>query len=91
MSMEMRPSRVTGEDIAEPSTIAKGDIDFVESTKDDALTSNSNTVAARLSESHRDYMIERHNTLDLDPIPGMGPADPYNWPEWKVCKLVRTQ
>jgi hypothetical protein len=41
-------------------------------------------VAARLPKAHRDYLLERHGTLELDPIPSMGPADPYNWPEWKV-------
>ncbi|OJJ86763.1 putative MFS transporter [Aspergillus glaucus CBS 516.65] len=41
------------------------------------------TVAARLSKGHRDYLIERHGTLDLDPIPGISRTDPYNWPTWK--------
>jgi hypothetical protein len=39
---------------------------------------------ALLSESHKSYLIERHGTVDLDPIPSMDPADPYNWPSWKV-------
>lgn len=38
-----------------------------------------------LSDQHRDYLLQRHGTLDLDPIPSMDPADPYNWPLWKVC------
>lgn len=29
-----------------------------------------------LSDSHKSYLIERHGTLDLDPIPSMDPADP---------------
>lgn len=37
-----------------------------------------------LSDSHKAYLVERHGTLDLDPIPSMDPADPYNWPLWKV-------
>lgn len=37
-----------------------------------------------LSESHKLYLIERHGTVDLDPIPTMDSADPYNWPSWKV-------
>jgi hypothetical protein len=41
-------------------------------------------VAARLPQAHQDYLLERHGTLDLDPIPGMDPADPYNWSDWKV-------
>ncbi|KAL4798014.1 major facilitator superfamily domain-containing protein [Aspergillus venezuelensis] len=38
---------------------------------------------AALSEQHQAYLLERHGTLDLDPIPSMDPADPYNWPSWK--------
>ncbi|CAG8207558.1 unnamed protein product [Penicillium salamii] len=36
-----------------------------------------------LSEPHKSYLIQRHGTLDLDPIPSMDPADPYNWASWK--------
>ncbi|KFX94848.1 hypothetical protein V490_04129 [Pseudogymnoascus sp. VKM F-3557] len=32
-----------------------------------------------LSPEHREYLLQRHGTLELDPIPGMGDADPYNW------------
>ena len=37
-----------------------------------------------LPEEHRQYLLGRHGTLDLDPVPGYGDADPYNWPHWKV-------
>lgn len=37
-----------------------------------------------LSQEHRDYLLNRHGTLDLDPIPDMADADPYNWSSWKV-------
>ncbi|KAL4928626.1 putative MFS multidrug transporter [Aspergillus undulatus] len=36
-----------------------------------------------LSEQHQAYLLQRHGTLDLDPVPSMDPADPYNWPLWK--------
>ncbi|KAF1938099.1 MFS general substrate transporter [Clathrospora elynae] len=39
--------------------------------------------ASHLSEEHRQYLLQRHGTLDLDPLPTMGTADPYNWPHWK--------
>lgn len=39
---------------------------------------------AHLSEEHRQYLLARHGTLDLDPIPDMNDADPYNWPRWRV-------
>lgn len=40
-----------------------------------------------LSQEHRDYLMQRHGTLDLVPIPGYGDADPYNWSTWKVWPL----
>lgn len=40
---------------------------------------------AALSEEHRQYLLQRHGTLELDPVPTMGDADPYNWPQWKAC------
>jgi hypothetical protein len=36
---------------------------------------------ALLSEDHRNYPFRRHGTLELDPVPGHGDADPYNWPQ----------
>lgn len=40
-------------------------------------------AAADLPDDHRAYLIARHGTLDLDPLPSADPADPYNWPQWK--------
>lgn len=37
-----------------------------------------------LTEDHRQYLIQRYGTVELDPIPDMTDADPYNWPTWKV-------
>lgn len=37
-----------------------------------------------LSEEHKQYLLHRHGTLNLDPLPGFGDADPFNWPLWKV-------
>lgn len=37
-----------------------------------------------LSPEHREYLLQRHGTLELDPLPSISPADPYNWPQWKV-------
>ncbi|KAK7731205.1 hypothetical protein SLS63_005480 [Diaporthe eres] len=36
-----------------------------------------------LSDEHREYLLQRHGTLDLDPIPDMSDADPYNWSQKK--------
>jgi hypothetical protein len=37
-----------------------------------------------LAPEHQEYLMQRHGTLDLDPMPGPGSADPYNWPHWRV-------
>lgn len=39
---------------------------------------------ANLTPEHRDYLIKRHGTVSLDPLPSADPADPLNWPSWKV-------
>ena len=39
---------------------------------------------AHLSEQHRQYLLAKHGTLDLEPIPDMTDTDPYNWPLWRV-------
>ncbi|CAP99479.1 putative transporter [Penicillium chrysogenum] len=71
--------RDEGEEV--PGT--KADIDLVESAGHGRAATYAESMAARLPKAHRDYLMERHGTLELDPVPGMSPADPYNWPEWK--------
>lgn len=44
-----------------------------------------------LSAEHRAYLLQRHGTLELDPIPGHGDADPYNWSTSKVSPLVHSR
>lgn len=39
---------------------------------------------SQLPQEHREYLLQRHGTLELDPVPDFGGADPYNWPQWKV-------
>lgn len=43
------------------------------------------SAADELSPEHKEYLMQRHGTLDLDPMPAWGDADPYNWSTWKVC------
>ncbi|CAD6448545.1 ddd63ed4-46f7-40fe-be80-76e9749d285a [Sclerotinia trifoliorum] len=35
--------------------------------------------ADELSQEHREYLLSKHGTLDLDPLPSHSDADPYNW------------
>ncbi|CAK7205293.1 hypothetical protein SEUCBS139899_008062 [Sporothrix eucalyptigena] len=38
---------------------------------------------------HRDYLLARHGTIDLEPIPFFDDADPLNWPKRrKIVNLV---
>ena len=64
---------------------AKPSSDYVEE-KDIAVNVDPTRF---LSDLHKSYLIERHGTLDLDPIPSMDPADPYNWALWKVSNNTR--
>ncbi|CAK7235294.1 hypothetical protein SBRCBS47491_009244 [Sporothrix bragantina] len=36
-----------------------------------------------LSSEHRDYLIERHGTCELEPVPSMSTLDPLNWSKSK--------
>ena len=37
----------------------------------------------QMGDPHHDYLIRRHGTADLVPLPSIDPADPLNWPEWR--------
>jgi hypothetical protein len=52
--------------------------------KDLGAASLEDGPAEHLSPEHRQYLLSRHKTLDLNPLPTMDPADPLNWPAWKV-------
>ncbi|KAJ5248606.1 hypothetical protein N7468_000057 [Penicillium chermesinum] len=67
------------ETIPDPSAMESGKQEF--STED---------RIASLPEEHREYLLARHGTLDLDPIPDMNDADPYNWPRWRGVSMQRT-
>lgn len=84
-SFELQPSSSRRDELEEvPGT--KADIDLIESAGNGHAVTSVESMVARLPKAHRDYLMERHGTLELDPIPGMSPADPYNWPEWKVSQ-----
>ena len=40
--------------------------------------------AGHLTTEHREYLLSRHKTVDLDPLPAMDPEDPLNWSSSKV-------
>jgi hypothetical protein len=66
-----------------PEKATQDNIDVVENLRNTSTYLDEN-AASGLSQEHREYLLQRHGTLDLDPVPGMGGADPYNWPLWKV-------
>ncbi|KAH8674202.1 putative MFS multidrug transporter [Xylariales sp. PMI_506] len=41
---------------------------------------NTAHVNLGISLEHRNYLIQRHGTVELEPIPSADDADPYNWP-----------
>jgi hypothetical protein len=56
--------------------------------KDEVKSSSTHQPMAdessELGFQHREYLIEKHGTTHLDPLPQMDDADPHNWPTWKV-------
>ncbi|KAJ5520858.1 hypothetical protein N7463_001311 [Penicillium fimorum] len=71
--------------IEEPSP-TKGEIQYLEQFEGTLKTAQAVT---QLSEQHREYLLQRHGTLELDPIPTIDPADPYNWStRKKVMNLI---
>ena len=50
-------------------------------------TDDKQDEVASLSDEHRQYLLDRHKTLELDPVPDLNDADPYNWPKRRVGLL----
>ncbi len=49
--------------------------------KDRSILDNSDVEkgdAGKLCPQHRDYLIARHGTVNLNPLPTVDPADPLN-------------
>lgn len=46
------------------------------------------SIATGLSPAARAYLLNRHGTLDLDPMPSPSDADPYNWPQSKKVVML---
>ncbi|KAK6205238.1 major facilitator superfamily domain-containing protein [Scheffersomyces amazonensis] len=36
-----------------------------------------------LDPEHHEYLMKRHGSIQLDPLPSSDPLDPLNWPDWK--------
>lgn len=75
--------------VADPSDAAvlgsmKTNEDIIDAEKLKAVSTYVGADAQDLSPEHREYLMQRHGTLELNPMPGYGDADPYNWPQWKV-------
>ncbi|KAL2832819.1 major facilitator superfamily domain-containing protein [Aspergillus cavernicola] len=72
----------------DPSSEKEGS-ECLETAEEQGHVSVSDIAASYLSPAHREYLLQRHGTLDLDPLPSASNADPYNWPTWKkVINLV---
>ncbi|CAI7617982.1 unnamed protein product [Penicillium crustosum] len=58
-----------------------GDMDDV-LPKEQAMHVEDNS-RPEISREHREYLLRRHGTLKLNPLPSDDRADPLNWPSWK--------
>lgn len=48
-------------------------------TKQEDLHNSGHQFVKGLDEAHRKYLLERHGTYSLDPLPSMDDNDPLNW------------
>ncbi len=68
---------------------------IVGTAKNDSEASHVEEMAASnatlLSPEHVKFLMRRHGTLNLNPVPSMNPADPLNWPSWKVHNVPVTE
>ncbi|KAL4867420.1 hypothetical protein BDV12DRAFT_209891 [Aspergillus spectabilis] len=61
---------------------------FLEKAEEGGRASLRDINASYLSPAYREYLLQRHGTLDLDPLPSACSADPYNWADLEVVNLV---
>jgi hypothetical protein len=41
-----------------------------------------------LTPEHQNYLIQRHGTIDLSPLPSQDPTDPLNWRSVRVWHIT---
>lgn len=80
VSLQMADNKTMNYEIASQNSEGEKHRQDVETASEPGLL---NEAAANITSEHRDYLIQRHGTVDLDPLPSADPADPYNWPQWK--------
>jgi hypothetical protein len=52
-------------------------------SKEGASFEIENPQISTISDNRNKYILMRHGTLELDPLPSSSPRDPLNWPTWK--------
>ncbi|KAF9893413.1 hypothetical protein FE257_011845 [Aspergillus nanangensis] len=63
--------------------VEKDSSEYLEKAEEGHHGSVIDPAISSLSSAHREFLLQRHGTLDLDPLPSASSADPYNWPTWK--------
>ena len=74
--------------VEQSDSSGKDEPQFVDGADAERAQTDLEGEAANLSAEHREFLLARHGTLDLDPIPSPDPTDPYNWPAWKVLLFL---
>lgn len=49
-----------------------------------ASSGDGSGLDAGLTPEHRHYLVEKHGTAELDPVPCLDDADPLNWPKHRA-------
>jgi hypothetical protein len=61
----------------------KANVEQDENLRNEHITMDEKAYESFLTDEHKQYIMTRHGTLELDPLPSMSPNDPLNWPSWK--------
>ncbi|KAG7665108.1 uncharacterized protein J8A68_001418 [[Candida] subhashii] len=40
-------------------------------------------ITKEIDPEHEEYLVKRHGSVQLDPLPSADPEDPLNWPDWQ--------
>lgn len=59
------------------------DIEKLNYSYDEQFVLNETSIVSELTTDHREFLLKRHGSIQLDPLPSNNPMDPLNWPPLK--------
>lgn len=66
-----------------------GGIEKLNYSYDDLSVADDVKLILELKTEHHDFLMKRHGSVQLEPLPSLDLADPLNWSDWrKVYELI---